>query len=252
LPYHGAIIDLDKGASLFDYDLLFDARWRGIEPAQGLTWGVFLEGRSYFHALERFVSIQGGKKFLEIGPGYGRLAEELFARTNPGCYVGLDLSAEKCRLLSEKFKKVNAQFVVGDCRTAKLDRFAPFDIVISSCTMEHIRPNFGAVLTNLLAVLAPGATVALDFINGPNQKDSEHAGDSGEFVRNYADRALEKIAREAGFDVVAIYPFDMMNVDFVDSPQDFSKLTNVDGVSIWSETIIYVHRKMLVLKRSAI
>jgi SAM-dependent methyltransferase len=188
------------------------------------------------------------KNYLEIGPGYGRLARELFRRTKPARYVGVELSAERCRLLSEDFKNMPAEFITGDGRTVDLSVQPHFDVVFSSSTMEHVRPDFGSILIHLRQFLVSGATVAFDFIRPAKQLDSDHTGVSGEFVRHYSDETLQRIARNSGYEVQGIEPFDMMNIDFSAQKTTLPAMENIDGVSKLKETTVFVHRKMLILK----
>lgn len=186
----------------------FDERWRGVEPHGGLTWGAILEGRRFFEAAR--LDFSRVSSILEIGPGYGRLLSALREAGYKGKYTGLDISPGKVEELAGRLGDNETAFVAGDCRSAKFA--APFDALISSSTMEHIHPDFGAMLANMVPQLTPKAQIALDFIDEGNDNDRQGSDRSGVFIRQYSRAALRSVCAWHGVEVLSIEPYVMASV----------------------------------------
>lgn len=242
--------------SRYDYDLAFDQRWRGDDRADaGLTWGVILEGDSFFGELEKHLERWQGINILEIGPGYGRLLQSLMRLHSAfGHYVGLDISPVKVEKLRRRFGSDLVSFEVGDCRTWRGNPVAPFDLIICSSTFEHVRPDFSHALKNLIMFLKRDGAFAFDLTDVGQELDfGGIGGSSREFVRHYYDQAIITLCMAIGLSSPAISRFSMRATDYAQRvagvpPNDENLLTR-DGVTFFQETTVAVHRRFVYVTR---
>ncbi|MDH3918273.1 MAG: class I SAM-dependent methyltransferase [Rhodospirillales bacterium] len=217
-----------------------DARWRGTEPDRHLTWSTILEGRSFFEAAQRIFDLRTAKRVLEIGPGYGRLLGGLRELgLTPDFYLGVDLSEARVRRLSEELGSADVKFMAGDARTVDLSAFAPFDLMISSATFEHISPTFGAALIHLRQFLTGRAV--LDLIDGGD--DGSGVSRRKVLVRLYSPVEIVSTLQVCGFRCEGLVRFDMATTEFEIEP---SRLERREGLSMQDNKTALVHRFMVV------
>jgi SAM-dependent methyltransferase len=176
-------------------------RWRGDEPAIGLTWGNMMDGSSLWKIYARMRAFKSSDRILEIGPGYGRLLKTALERQIPfDLYRGVELSQARVVRLREEFPDQRIQFEAGDVNNWSSPSL--FDVVICSSTFEHLYPDCRGALKNLRTQLAPGAHV---FIDLPAAMDSRSGFEpNGTFVRWYPNDELSAIFTECGYQVVDI------------------------------------------------
>jgi SAM-dependent methyltransferase len=173
-------------------------RWRASGPNVVLTWGIDLSGEEFIAKAATHADFGPDKTVLEIGPGYGRLLREIFARELPfRRYVGLDISKANVKHLTRQLGRADVEFLLADIESASLDE--SFDIVLSSLTLKHLYPTFEAALRNIERHLAPGAVVIFDLIEG----EAEEYPPDVDFMRGYTRTEVEQIVERAGLAVVA-------------------------------------------------
>lgn len=183
-------------------------RWRGAEPDQGLTWGSYMTGDSFWDEVGKHMDLSelSSLNLLEIGPGYGRLLATLIERRqNYASYTGLELSEQRVRLLDAKYGNQNTRFIHGDAMTDEVG--SALDLIFSSATFEHLYPSFSDSLMNLRRQMAPGARVCIDFV----QMDPEMCHSSalfepqgGAFVRIYSQSELQCIFRQCDLTIESV------------------------------------------------
>lgn len=137
-------------------------RWRGTETDEGLTWGTIWDGSAFIEATRKRVSFTPSISILEIGPGYGRMLDQILKDGLPfQSYLGLDLSAGRIHRLRGKYQgDERIKFLLGDVETFQLDQ--RFDVCISSATLAHLYPDCGKALRNIEPHLKPGGYLAFD------------------------------------------------------------------------------------------
>lgn len=237
---------------IYDLDLLFDKRWRGVDGSdEGLTWGVLLEGDSFFDALANHADLAPARSILEIGPGYGRLLEAMVRRPiRFDEYLGVDISPQKVRRLSDRFRDRRVRFMVGDCRSVELQGSGDFDLLISSATFEHLRPDFGAAIGHLRQYMGADALYAFDLTDCGDDRDEEGMGKGGEFVRHYSREAIRSILGDLGFHVQALVSYDITSIEHARHAggEREDRLTRDLNVSYAAGQAVVVHRFMVIAR----
>jgi SAM-dependent methyltransferase len=224
----------------------FDGRWRGNEAPRGLTWGTLLEGRSFFEAAGKFVDLENVRNILEIGPGYGRLLDGMAELgISPGCYVGVDLSAERIEALGARHGSDSRRFVSGDVRSIDLSGLPAFDLVISSATFEHLAPDFVTALVHLRGFLSDEAAVAFDLIDTGDNEGKTGIADDGTFVRYYSLDEMCRYVEAADYRFQGLTRFAMSSVDIAIKP---SRLVRDDTYSRQDGEVALVHRFLVAAR----
>jgi SAM-dependent methyltransferase len=176
-------------------------RWRGDEPAEGLTWGRLMTGDTLWDLYLRTRRFGARDRLLEIGPGYGRLARTALERGVPfAAYTGLELSAARVGQLCLAFSDDRLRWLQGDIDDWESDD--RFDVAIASSTFEHLYPDCRKALTNLRRHLAHGAFAFIDFL--PIDGEGRQAFQADHFARLYPREELTRIFEECGYRVRAI------------------------------------------------
>jgi len=149
-------------------------RWRGTEMDEGLTWGTIWDGSAFVNATVKRVSFTPSTSILEIGPGYGRLLDQILKEGLPfQSYLGLDLSQGRIHRLREKYQDdKRVKFLLGDVETFKLDQ--RFDLCISSATFAHLYPDCGIALRNIERHLKPGGYLMFDVAPKPEPSNGPY------------------------------------------------------------------------------
>jgi SAM-dependent methyltransferase len=176
-------------------------RWRGYEEDELLTWGRRMDATSLWEIYQRVRDFSGTDRILEIGSGYGRVLSTAIERGVPfSSYVGVELSEERVRKLSQLFDRSGVEFVVGDINHWQGN--GPFDVVICSATFEHLYPDCRAALRNLRTQISGQADVFIDFI----RSERSHAGfeANSAYVRTYSEPELRHLFAECGYTVRAV------------------------------------------------
>jgi SAM-dependent methyltransferase len=177
------------------------ARWRGDEAADSLTWGRPMTGDSLWDLYQRMRIFAKTDRILEIGPGYGRLLKTAIERqVQFSSYIGLELSEARVARLRGDFAVPGVNFVQGDVDNWIGDR--PYDVVICSSTFEHLHPDCRTALKNLRAQLAPSGQVLIDFIC--EERTYASFEENGTYIRRYSRDELSEIYRECGYRVQVI------------------------------------------------
>jgi SAM-dependent methyltransferase len=191
------ILDLDEGR-LKDRS---QERWVEAEPNKVLTFDRELTGDAFIRAAERHGAFGPGTTVVEIGPGYGRLAEAA-ERLGVGFerWVGVDLSEKNVAELSRRFDG-RFEWIVGDAETADVAG----DTLVSSLTFKHFYPTFEAALSNL----APHVErVVIDLLEGEGRWFEQWDGRT--YIRQYTRPEVEQIFGRCGLRVEA---FDTVEHD---------------------------------------
>jgi 2-polyprenyl-3-methyl-5-hydroxy-6-metoxy-1,4-benzoquinol methylase len=186
----------------------------GLQTEDIWGWGTpagRLRARRRADLIIRGGQITSGTKALEIGCGTGMFTE-LFAQTGARL-VAVDISTElieraNSRQLSDRVTFLNKRF--EDC---EID--GPFDAVIGSSVLHHL--DVEASLAKIHALLKPGGIMSFAEPNMLNpQVFAERkfrrwfpyvSPDETAFVRTQLERTLSR----AGFERIAITPFDWLH-----------------------------------------
>ena len=223
-----------------------DERWRGDEGPRALTWGAFLEGRSFFETANRLTEIGSSRSILEIGPGYGRLQKALSeVGLRYDQYVGVDLSEARIGKLAQELGNEKTQFISGDARTVDLSGFEPFDLLISSATFEHISPDFSLALSNIKRFLSLRAVAAFDLIDVGRNEGHIGTGQQNTYVRRYTLDEVYENAERAGFQFVGALRFSMSSTELEIDPE---KLVRKNIHSRQDGQVALIHRLMAVVR----
>jgi SAM-dependent methyltransferase len=222
----------------------FDQRWRSVEEPKSLTWGTILEGRSFFYEAQKAADIVNAGRILEIGPGYGRLLQARHELGGPPeLYVGVDLSRGRVEELSRWFGNRHTRFIEGDARTVDLSLTAPFDLVISSATFEHIYPDFICALQHLRLYFAENAKVVFDLPDTGHNWSEINTDPSGVFMRVYTAREIATMMAKAEFRLLKLSKFNMASTQL---KRNANGLRRTGGVSLSNGNVALVHRIMVV------
>lgn len=191
-------------------DDLATERWRTHTSAEGLTWGVMLDGAALIETIERHARLTGAA-VLEIGPGYGRLIRSLVHSSVPfASYAALDISEHWVRELTKEFHRhCNISFVSGSAADVHaLFAGRQFDLIVSMLTWKHFYPDFKATAVSCRSLLAGGGRLIFDLpetnVAWPAQANAA-AGtfeETGAYTRTYTRREAESLLGEAGLSVV--------------------------------------------------
>jgi SAM-dependent methyltransferase len=250
----------DEG--IYDYDLLCDKRWRGVDGHdRGLTWGVILEGSSFFEEIQKTIDIGHAKSIIEVGPGYGRLLKALIARGHKFTeFLGLDISPQKIQKLRDKIRDARVKFAVGDCRTVNLGSYGGFDLLISSSTFVHIRPDFGAALSQMRQFMKREGIFAFDVTDCGDDRDVQGLGNpltpGGEFVGHYSKNRIKEIVRGSGLELLSLTSYDMRNEHYsAIIRSNPGQHLHRDGNVSWlgdKENVLLVHCYMVIAKNGRV
>lgn len=169
-------------------------RWRGNEADKHLTWGMIWDGSAFVEATRKRVSFTPSTSILEIGPGYGRLLDQILKEGLLfQSYLGLDLSQGRINRLTEKYQgDERVKFLLGDVETFQLDQ--RFDLCISSATFVHLYPDCSKALRNIERHLKPGGYLAFDVHPKPEPSNGPSGGWHGDtYACAYAPSDIEKL-----------------------------------------------------------
>lgn len=183
-------------------------RWRECRPDAGLTWGKTIDGKAMLAAIERYAGCLDGKYVLEVGPGYGRLCDEIVnSRHNPMAWVGLDISPANVAYLSKWWDYAPFRFVCADAETVTPDAIVErgkhvnrFDVLVSFVTLHHFHPTWQRALTNLSDLLMPGAVVIFDCHEG----EQRYSEPDGTYIASYLRGEVSSLLASAGYQLVEI------------------------------------------------
>lgn len=84
--------------------------------------------------------IHRNEKVLDIGCGYGAVAFSISKRTN-NQVIGIDYNIENIEKAKRLYKRKNLKFLLVDA--TKTEKKIPFDIIILSNVLEHIKNRIG-------------------------------------------------------------------------------------------------------------
>jgi SAM-dependent methyltransferase len=115
----------------------------------------------------------------------------------------IDRSKEALKIAEKNFKGQNISFMEDDCHTlAKVSTFAPFDVIVSFETLEHL-PKPASFIKNCFTNLKSGGRL---IISTPNQIVSSPNELSWEFhEKEYTPIELHELLAEEGFSNIIIY-----------------------------------------------
>ncbi|MCC7178051.1 MAG: class I SAM-dependent methyltransferase [Acidobacteria bacterium] len=149
-----------------------------FEPERmGYQWMVAAEHLARYAFAAEFCA---GRRVLDVacGEGYG---SALLARAGARAVVGVDVAAEAIASADARFAAPGVRYLVGDATDlpAVLEGEAPFDLVVSFETIEHV-PDVERFLDGIRAVLAPDGIV---IISAPNEPDPAGQGSANPYHR---------------------------------------------------------------------
>lgn len=115
----------------------FDNRLYGLQGTVAIRYGEGIHTKhKHMNYHQFFINhIENNKRVLEIGCGYGPLANAIATAKNVD-YVGIDISKKNIEKAQSRFKRNNLTFIHGDALKADFDE--KFDIVVMSNVLEHI------------------------------------------------------------------------------------------------------------------
>jgi SAM-dependent methyltransferase len=182
-------------------------RWAQAAPDVDLTFGRKLTGDAFVAKAAEYGAFGEGKAVVEVGPGYGRLADAALRRgVEFGRWIGVDLSRSNVEHLRERFgADARFEFLNADAETVELPGEA--DTLVSSLTLKHFHPSFEAALANIAGRMRTGATIVIDLIEG----DRRYFEDDAEtYIRWYRRDEVSSIFERCGCEVTA---FDTVEHD---------------------------------------
>lgn len=185
-------------------------RWRTHTSAEGLTWGMMLDGAPLVEAIEKHARL-AGLAVLEIGPGYGRLVRSLVHSSVPfENYTALDISEHWVRELTKEFHSHgNISFTRGSASEAdSLFAGRRVDVIVSMLTWRHLYPDFTAAARACRSLLAADGRMIFDLPEtdvawpAPTNVASGTFEETGAFTRTYTRHEVQSLLGEAGLTVV--------------------------------------------------
>jgi SAM-dependent methyltransferase len=182
-------------------------RWTQAAPDVELTFGRSLTGDAFVAKAAEYGAFGEGRTIVEIGPGYGRLADAAQrAGVEFGRWIGVDLSRNNVDHLRGRFGfDARFEFVNADAESVELSGEA--DTLISSLTLKHFHPSFEVALANIAGRMDAGGTIVIDLIEG----DRRYFEDDAEtYIRWYRRDEVESIFERCGCEVTA---FDAVQHD---------------------------------------
>ena len=186
-------------------------RWRTHTSAEGLTWGMVLDGSVVVEAVRGHARLDEAA-ILEIGPGYGRFLRTLVASSfGFASYAGLDISAHWVRELTAEFRgQPNIEFIQGTAEEAdKLFAGRKFDLIVSMLTWKHLYPDFRIAARACRSLLMPDGRLIFDlpetWIAWAAQPESAAGAfeETGTFTRSYARPEVQALLAKTGFTIAA-------------------------------------------------
>ena len=181
-----------------------EARWRGDEAPEHLTWGRPMTGDTFVDfMLRNGLPTFGHHRYIEAGPGYGRILRTLVKREIPiAQYAGIELSPARTKRLHDEFTTVNRniRFYCGSCQYIQIPE--RFDIFFCSSTFEHLHPDFSAAMKNIKAHMVSGGRLYIDLPQADDQfRTSIATFDASAFVRIYSVSEIEEIVKSCGIEI---------------------------------------------------
>jgi SAM-dependent methyltransferase len=159
----------------------------------------------YYHWIYRRIRPYLGKQILEVGPGYGNIAN-LIIRDGRG-YGMIDEDDQVVRRLTEQFPSHKTMFKVGEVEnfTHLLElQAAKFDTLLELNVLEHLKND--AVHLAALARYVPGGRIvlfvpAMPCLYGTWDKDAGH-------YRRYNKRNISALVKAAGLSIDEVSYFN--------------------------------------------
>jgi SAM-dependent methyltransferase len=181
------------------------ARWRSSRPDQRLTWDKPVSGTAFVRAAARYGAFGPDRALLEIGPGYGRLAQ---AALEEGLefrrWLGVDLSEESVSQFNARFSEHPVSAIVADASTLDLDE--RFGAMLSSLTFKHLFPTFERALRAIADHLEPGSVAVFDLMEGDRRFFERH--DQMTYIRQYTRAEASDLVQKAGLGLVTLDTVD--------------------------------------------
>ncbi len=175
----------------FHYDLGNDFYRAWLDPGMTYSSAIFAPGDSLEEAQERKIralldrlELKPGQRLLEIGCGWGSLAE-IAARDHGVEVVGLTLSAEQKAWADARMAKAGLSDRVSIELTDYRDVAGSFDAVASVEMVEAVGQDYWAsYLQTIARVLRPGGRAALQLISIREELFDAYAA-SADFIQTY-------------------------------------------------------------------
>lgn len=119
-----------------------DNRLYGLQGMLSIRYGDGIHSKHKHTKYHDFfiTQIQDGQEVLEIGCGYGALANSI-ASTRKVNYTAIDIVEKNILKAQKRFKRDNLHFIYGDATQYTFD--ASFDAVVMSNVLEHIEDRVG-------------------------------------------------------------------------------------------------------------
>ncbi len=175
----------------FHYDLGNDFYRAWLDPSMTYSSAIFAPGDSLEEAQARKIralldrlELEPGQRLLEIGCGWGSLAE-IAARDYGVHVVGLTLSAEQKAWAAARMAEAELSDRVRIQLTDYRDVSGSFDAVASVEMVEAVGQDFWAsYLQTVARVLKPGGRAALQLISIRDELFDAYAA-SADFIQTY-------------------------------------------------------------------
>ncbi len=175
----------------FHYDLGNDFYRAWLDPGMTYSSAIFAPGDSLEEAQERKIralldrlELKPGQRLLEIGCGWGSLAE-IAARDHGVEVAGLTLSAEQKAWADARMAKAGLSDRVSIALTDYRDVAGSFDAVASVEMVEAVGQDYWAsYLQTIARVLRPGGRAALQLISIREELFDAYAA-SADFIQTY-------------------------------------------------------------------
>ena len=139
-------------------------------------------------------ALEKSMRIVDFGSGTGLLLERIAPHV--GSITAVDVSPAMNRQLEQKLPGLGCavEMLAVDLENADID--GPFDGIISSMTLHHIR-DVAALLKKLHALLVPGGFIAVADLD--SEDGSFHSEDTGVYHNGFDRDEIAALARGAGF-----------------------------------------------------
>lgn len=189
-----------------------DPRTRGLVLHYGGSYdafaAVFFGGRRrvVYRRLAILSGVRPGDRVLDVGCGAGYFTRIMAAAAAPGSAVGLDASDSGIARARRVTPQPNCTFVGGIAEAVDAAD-GSYDVVVTSLMLHHlpedVRPR---AIAEMYRVLRPGGRLLLADFRPPSSRLGRRlvGAVTGPGMQHNAVDLLEPMAREVGFDEIAV------------------------------------------------
>lgn len=151
--FHIYVNKLDKNEKI-KYLLTFDNYLYDLQGKASLEYGNGVHSKNRHMKYHDFFidNIKKDENILDIGCGYGILANAIAERSNCNKIYGIEINEAKVEKAKNSYSHEKINFILGDATKINLE--GKFDVVILSNVLEHLT-NRGEFLKKVKANIQP-------------------------------------------------------------------------------------------------